>query len=197
MSEAISRARFLSRGAAGGLALVGAGGVLASVVGAGTAFGATDNDVAIAKVAATAELLAIDFYGRCISTGVFGGRRERYLRGARQNEIDHYQALASLIGPDAPKDLTFTYPAGTFATRTAAAKTGIALETAFIGAYLGAVGALSSDDLKTTAATIGANEQGHFIVFTDILTGLPVGPSFPGPPLTADQAVGALSGFLA
>lgn len=197
MTETLSRARFLNRGAVGGLTLVGASGILAAAVGADTARGATNQDVAIAKVAATAELLAIDFYGKCISSGVFGGRRERYLRGARENEVDHYQALANLIGPDAPKNLSFSYPAGTFANRTNAARTGIALETAFIGAYLGAVGALSTDDLKTTAATIGANEQGHFIVFTDILTGLPVGPSFPGPPLTADQAVAALSGFLA
>jgi len=34
-------------------------------------------------------------------------------------------------------------------------------------------------------------------VFTDILTGLPVGPSFPGPELSAAQATAALGPFLA
>ena len=47
------------------------------------------------------------------------------------------------------------------------------------------------------AGQIGANEFGHYIVFTDILTGLPVGPSFPGPELSADQAGAALAPFIA
>jgi hypothetical protein len=165
---------------------------------AGAATSAT-GDIAIAKVAATAELLAVDFYTRSIDSGVFGGRRERYLRGARAQERDHYDALAQLIGPSAPRGLKFRYPAGTFSSREAAARVGVALENAFIGAYIGAVRALESPDLKVIAAGIGANEQGHLIVFTDILTGLPVGPtSFPHTlELSADRAVAALSGFIA
>ena len=34
-------------------------------------------------------------------------------------------------------------------------------------------------------------------MFTDILTGLPVGPSFPGPEPSAAQAAAALGPFLA
>jgi L-serine deaminase len=198
MTSSITRAQFVRGGMKGGLALVAGGTVLAATAGSAGAATAT-GDVAIAKVAATAELLAVDFYTRSIDSGVFGGRRERYLRGARDQEQDHYDALAQIIGPGAPRGLKFRYPAGTFDSRDAAARVGIALENAFIGAYIGAVRALESTDLKVVAAGIGANEQGHLIVFTDILTGLPVGPtSFPHTlELSAGQAVSALSGFIA
>ncbi len=191
----LSRAQFVRGSAKGGLALIAGGTLFATATGTATAAG-EPSDIDIAKLAATAELLAIDFYTRSIRSGVFGGRRERYLKGARDNEIDHYNALAGLIGADAPKGLTFTYPSGTFASRENAARTGVALETAFIGAYLGAIRALDSDDLKVVAGQIGANEFGHLIVFTDILTDLPVGPSFPGPELSAAGALAALGPFL-
>src|SRR5947208_16847351 len=91
MPSSITRARFVRGGMKGGLALVAGGTVLAAA--AGTAGAATaSGDVAIAKVAATAELLAVDFYTRSIDSGVFGGRRERYLSGARAQEQDHYDA---------------------------------------------------------------------------------------------------------
>jgi len=192
-----TRAQFLRRGATGGLALVAGGTLLAGAAGPALAAGSDPSDVDIAKLAATAELLAVDLYTRCIDSGVFGGRRERYLTGARSNEMDHYNALASLIGADAPKNLKFAYPADTFTSRENASNTGIALETAFIGAYLGAIRALDDTNLKVTAGQICANEFGHYIVFTDILTGLPVGPSFPGPELSAAQATAALGPFLA
>jgi hypothetical protein len=192
----LSRAQFVRGGVKGGLALVAGTAVLAAATGTASAAG-EPSDVDISKLAATAELLAIDFYAQAIKSGVFGGRRERYLKGARDNEIDHYNALAGVIGADAPRGLKFKYPASTFASRDNAANTGIALETAFIGAYLGAIRALDSDDLKVVAGQICANEWGHLIVFTDIVTGLPVGGSFPGPELSAAAAGAALGPFVA
>jgi hypothetical protein len=54
-----TRGAFLSRGAKGGLALVAGGSLLG--LAEGTALGAPTADADIAKLAATAELLAIDF----------------------------------------------------------------------------------------------------------------------------------------
>ena len=54
------------------------------------------------------------------------------------NEQAHYKALAGVLGTGAPKNLRFTYPAGTWPAPKSVADTGIALETAFVGAYLGA-----------------------------------------------------------
>ena len=54
---------------------------------------------------------------------------------------------------------------GTFASAKSIAATGVALETAFVGAYLGAVEALTSNDLKAVAGQIGANEAQHLTTF--------------------------------
>jgi hypothetical protein len=194
MSEITSRAAFLSRGAKGGLALVAGGSILATTTGA--AFGAASSDTDIAKLAATAELLAIDFYGKAIRSGRFKGPELAYMAAALQNEKEHYKALAGVIGAGAPKGLMFTYPAGTFTTARGIGKLGQALETAFVGAYLGAVTALKSNDLKGVAAQIGNNESRHLAILSNIAAGTIVsGPSFPKA-LTASQATKAVTPFL-
>ncbi len=196
MTMETSRGEFLSLGMKGGLALV-AGGSLIGVA-AGPALGQASGDVAIAKLAATAELLAIDVYGRAIKTGFFEADVLAYMEAARQNERDHYDALADVLGPAAPKGVKFTYPAGTFALAKSIAATGVALETAFVGAYLGAVEALKSNDLKAVAGQVGANEAQHLTTFKRLDAGgkLVPNPSFPDS-LTAKQATAAVTPFLA
>ena len=191
----VNRAQFLTRGAAGSLALVAGGSVLGLAAGQASAATAS-GDVAIAKLAATAELLAVDFYSRAISSRKFVGDEREYLIDARKNERDHYAALARVIGRGAPKGLRFQYPDGAFASRKSIAKLGVALETAFVGAYLGAVTALKSNDLKGVAAQIGASESQHLSVFSEIALDDPVGISFPKA-LTAKQATAAVTPFLA
>ncbi len=190
-----TRAAFLSRGAKGGLALVAGGSLLA--VTSGPAFGATTADADIAKLAATAELLAIDFYTRSIKSGKLRGAEAAYLAAALQNEKDHYKALAGVLGNAAPKNLKFKFPAGTFGSARSIGKTGQALETAFVGAYLGAVTALKSNELKGVAAQIGNNESRHLAILSNIAAGTIVsGPSFPKA-LTAAAATKAVTPFLA
>ena len=106
-----SRAAFLSRGAKGGLALVAGGSLLALAEG-GPAFGAGSADSDIAKLAATAELLAIDFYKRAIASKKFKGDELGYMGAALGNEQAHYAALAGVLGKAAPKGLRFKYPSG-------------------------------------------------------------------------------------
>ena len=104
--------------------------------------------------------------------------------------------LAGVLKAAVPKGLDFTYPAGTFASARSIGKLGQALETAFVGAYLGAVTALKSNDLKGVAASIGANESRHLAILSNITAGTIVsGPSFPKA-LTAPQAKVALTPFL-
>ncbi len=190
-----TRAAFLARGAKGGLALVAGGSVLAMA--SGPAFGSGMADADIAKLAATAELLAIDFYTRSIRSGKLKGAEAAYLAAALQNERDHYKALAGVLGKAAPKNLRFKFPAGTFGSARSIGRTGQALETAFVGAYLGAVKALRSNELKGVAAQIGNNESRHLAVLSNIAAGTIVsGPSFPKA-LTAAQATKAVTPFLA
>ena len=189
-----TRAAFLSRGAKGGLALVAGGSLLA--VTSGQALGATAADTDIAKLAATAELLAIDFYSRAIAAKKFRGDELGYMGAALGNEQAHYKALAGVLGAAAPKRLRFKYPAGAFSSAKSIGALGQALETAFVGAYMGAVTALKSNELKAVAAQIGANESRHLSVLTNIAAGrIVAAPSLPRV-LTAAQATKAVQPFL-
>jgi Ferritin-like domain len=190
-----TRAAFLSRGAKGGLALV-AGGTLLGLA-EGPALAASSADTDIAKLAATAELLAIDFYKRAIASRKFSGDELSYMRAALGNEHAHYKALAGVLGRRAPKNIKFKYPNGAFSSARAIGTLGQALETAFVGAYMGAVTALKSNDLKGVAAQIGANESRHLSVLTNIAAGAIVpAPALPKV-LTAGQATAAVKPFLA
>lgn len=211
MENSVSnRAAFLRRGAKGGLVLMAGGSVLALAAcgeddAADPPADTTEDttaaepmgDAAIATLAATAELLAIDFYGMAIATGMFEGDVLAYMEAAQLNEQDHYGALAGVLGDAAPADLTFTYPDGTFDTAEAIATTGAALETAFVGAYMGAVTALEDNNLKQVAAQIGANEAQHLTNLNAIGAGALVpNPALPEV-LTAEQATDAVTPFLA
>ncbi len=190
-----NRAEFISRSAKGGLALVAGGSVLAEVSSLAVASGVTD--VEIAKLAATAELLAINFYTHAIGSRKFTDHDERrYLHEARSAEIAHYDALRGVLGSATPRGLRFRYPVGAFRSRLAIAKLGVALETAFVGAYLGAVTTLRSDKLKGVAASIAASESQHLSVFSDIALNNPIGPAFPKS-FSAAKATAAVSGFIA
>ena len=106
-------------------------------------------------------------------------------------------ALMGVLGKATPKGLKFTYASGAFASRASIGKLGQALETAFVGAYMGAVTALKSNDLKGVAAEIGACESRHLSVLTNIAANSIVGaPNLPKV-LTASQASAALKPFIA
>jgi rubrerythrin len=211
----VRRSQFLTTGVKGGLALMVGGSVLALAAcgddedtaggststptvttGTGTA-GSGGGDVDIAKLAATAELLAVDFYGMGIKSGFFAADVLAYMNAAQQNEQDHYDALAKVLGAEAPSNLTFTYPEGTFASAKSIADTGAALEEAFVGAYEGAVSALSDPGLKVVAAQIAANEAQHLTTLKSLAAGgtLVPNPSLPKV-LTAEQATEAVTPFL-
>ena len=193
--DGTTRAQFLTRGAKGGLALVAAGSLLG--LAEGTAFGAVSADSDIAKLAATAELLAIDFYTRAIDSKHLKGNELAYLAGARDNERAHYAALKGVLKSATPKNLHFKYPTHAFGSRKSIGMLGEALETAFVGAYMGAVVSLQSNELKAVAAEIGACESRHLSVLTNISAGVIVlAPNLPKV-LTAAQATAAVSPFLA
>src|SRR5439155_237112 len=75
-----------------------------------------------------------------------------YLAGARGNEHAHYAALKGVLKSATPKNLKFKYPTGAFGSRKSIGMLGQALETAFVGAYMGAVTSLQSNELKSVAA---------------------------------------------
>jgi len=189
----LDRAGFLALGARGGATVaMGAitAGLLVDNAGAATrAAGATsgpltDLDLAIARLAVAAEILAVEFYTEAVAAKQFTGRADKALKRALFNEQEHLTALSGLLTgagqtPATADDFTITFPDGTFASRGSIAKFGLAFETASVSAYLGGVDGFSQSGLQTTAARIAANESEHWSFFSDLTSNRPIGNSFP------------------
>lgn len=183
IQSSVNRGQFLRNAAKGGLVLAGSGGVLASVQGVAFAAGPTKSDIATLQAAYTAESLAVYIYGAIIKN--FGSFRhprlqnKDYFVAALRNEKDHKAFLAQALGSKTPKGLRFTIPAGVTKSGQTLLNTGVALETAFVEAYLGASHTLSSADLRLVAAKVAANEATHFSFFDAAAGGHGVLPSLP------------------
>ncbi len=197
----LSRAQLLAGGVKGGFALVAGGSLLAFAeparAGAEQPAAPPEEDLALIRLAASAELLAREFYTRAIASGHFDHEERGYLGAARGNETAHYNALKDVLGATAPvaDDFQFTLPGKSFGSKAACVQLGISLETAFVGAYLGAVNALQTATLRTVAGQIAASEAMHLSVFSDLANGHPVGAPFPAA-LDIEQATDALAAYL-
>jgi rubrerythrin len=195
---ALDRGAFLRNAAKGGLVLAASGGILASV--SGVALGATNSDITTLQAAYTAESLAVHVYSAILKN--FGAFRhpkledKDYFEAALQNERDHKAFLAKALGSKKPTGLAFTIPASVTKSGQSLLDTGVALETAFVRAYLGASSTLSSKDLRLVAAQLAANEATHFSFFNAAAGGHGVLPSLPKPD-TIPNTVAKLKPFLA
>jgi rubrerythrin len=184
----------LSSGVRGGAVVaVGAmtAGLLAERAGATTARSnasgpLADLDLALARLAVGAEILAVEFYTRAIASKKLSAAETDDLERALFNEQEHLQAVSEILSgagqtPSTADDFTITFQKGAFDSAGSIAKLGVTLETAFVGAYLGAVDAFGPADLKTTAARIAASESQHLSLFSGLASNRPVGLSFPAP----------------
>jgi hypothetical protein len=195
----LSRAQLFSRGAKGGTVLLIAGSAIGLLADSAAADTISDADLAYARLLVAAELLAADFYTQAIASKQISGDALRYLQRALFNEQEHYTSVSGILSgagqpPAVAEDFDFLYPKATFGSQASIVKLGVALETAFLGAYLGAVGALQLSALKQPVARIAASEAEHLSVFTRLSGGDPVGVSFPDA-LTIDEASSALDAF--
>jgi hypothetical protein len=158
-----------------------------------------DADLAYARLLVAIELLASDFWTRAIASKQFDGDPLRYLKRALFNEQEHYQSVSGILTgagqpPAVAEDFDFLYPNGTFGSKSSIVKLGVTLKTTFLGAYLGAVGALQTNTLKQPVARIAASEAEHLSVVTRLSGGDPVGVSFPNA-LTIDEVSSALDAY--
>jgi hypothetical protein len=194
----LSRAQFLRYGAGGGVALVAGSAVLglAAPARARAAEEPTEGDLAVVRLAASAELLAQAFYTEAIGSKKFTKEEEAYFQKALANEKEHYDTLANVLGDAAPlaADFAFAFPKDTFSRRGRILRLGTALETVFVGTYAGAAGTLTVADLRTVAAQIAASESRHLSVIADLRGSSPVGPAFP-PAFDVEQASAVLDPF--
>jgi hypothetical protein len=169
MNHGVNRGQFLRNAGKGGIVLATAGGVLAAAEGVAFASGPTKSDITTLQAAYTAESLAVIVYSAILENfNKFSHPRlqnKDYFVAALQNEKDHKAFLASALGSKTPTGLKFKIPAAVTRTGQSLLNTGVALETAFVEAYLGAVETFSSTDLKVVAAKVAANEATHFSFF--------------------------------
>ncbi len=199
--QGVNRGQFLRNGAKGGLVLATSGGILASATGVAFASsGLTKTDITILQTGYIAESLAVEVYSTIIANfKKFKGLQNiDYFQHALTNEKDHKAAWAKALGSkNTPTGFKLHIPAAAVASTHALLGTGVALETAFVETYLGAVEAFSSTALKEAAAAVAANEATHFSFFDAAYGGHAVLPSFPGT-ITAAQAASTLTadGFI-
>jgi Ferritin-like domain len=199
VTAGLSRAQLVTRGLKGGAAILVAGSATGVVAGSASADAIPDDDLAYARLLVAVELLGADFYARAISSKRFDGKAQASLRHARFNEREHYKSVAGVLSgagqaPAAAADFDFSYPKASFASKTSIAKLGVTLETVFLGAYLGAVGALQTNALKQPMARIAASEAEHLGVLTHLAGVAPFELSFPEA-LSIEEASNALDAY--
>ncbi len=203
----VSRAQFLRNSAKGGIALAVGGSVLGSVSGVAMASSGGVSDNSTLQAAYAAESLAVYVYTAVLKN--FNSFKHPklmnldYFQAALKDEKAHLAFLGNALGAKAPTGLKFTVPASALKSGQAVLNFGVALETAFVETYLGAVGTLSSSDLKLVAAKVAANEATHFSFFDAAAGAGPAGnlgghgvlPALPGT-VTVSQAAQVLTPYI-
>ena len=200
----VSRGQFIRNAAKGSVALVGAGGVLATMDGVAFAKGTTKSDITVLQTGYIAETLAVTVYSAIIKTYYkklnLDPGNLNYFQAALKDEQAHLAAWKKALGTKyTPKGFKLTVPGKYVASKTALLKTGVALEEAFVATYMGAISEFSSNDLRTIAAGVAANEATHYSFFDAALPGgTAVLPAFGPKPITASTAAATLKklGFL-
>ena len=198
----LSRRALLGAGVRGGaaVALAATGAGLLSGQAAAASGPLADQDLALARLAAAAELLSIEFYSRAADSGRFAGGELKALKRALFNEQEHLAAVSGILTgagqtPPAADDFDFAFPDGSFASEAAVARLGVTLETAAVGIYVGAAAAFGPADLRGAAASIAASEAQHLGWHSSLAVGRPIGISFPAP-LDLAAASTALAPYL-
>lgn len=195
----VNRGMFLRNAAKGGLVLASAGGVLASLE--GVALANTSSDISTLQAAYTAESLAVYVYTAILANFTKFSQPKLqnidYFQQALLDEKAHKAFLASALGSKTPKltNASFRIPASVLKTGQSLLNTGVALETAFVEAYLGASQTLSSAALRLVASKVAANEATHFSFFDAAAGGHGVLPALPST-ATIPATVAKLKPFL-
>ena len=203
VTTGVNRGQFIRNAAKGSVVLVGAGGVLATMD--GVAFAKTSKtDITVLQTGYIAETLAVTVYEAIIKTyysklkldpGNLG-----YFKAALKDEQAHLAAWKAALGKKyTPTGFKLTVPSKYVASKNTLASTLSAVEEAFVATYMGAVDEFNSNELKTTAAGVAANEATHYSFISAILPGsTAVLPAFGPKPITASTAAATLRklGFL-
>jgi hypothetical protein len=191
----LSRSRLLGRGAALAVA-AGAFGVRALPT---AAAGAPAGDLAYLRLLVGVELLAADFQARALAARKLAASTTASVRRMHGDEQAHYDGLSALLGAAGQTaatadDIDFAYPARSFASERSILRLASKLETLALGAYLGAIGAIETAQLRLPIAQMAANEAQHVSALAQSLGGGVIGHAF-APALTIDAVSAALDEY--
>jgi hypothetical protein len=197
----LTRAELFSKSARVGAALLVAGSAASLLAPIAAADPLSDNDLAYVRLLVGTELLGIDFYTRAVDAKKLSPQGQKYLKAALTNEKEHYQSVAAILSgagllPAVSSDIDFVYPKGSFDTVASVTKLAAQLETAFLGAYLGAVSGMQSSALLANMGRIAANQAQHLSAFQNMLFGKPINVSVP-PAMTIQAVSAVMDGFTA
>src|SRR5262249_39244934 len=148
-----------------------------------------------------AELLASDFYSQAVAASNSSGSVMKYLKKAYMNEQEHYQSVAGILSgagvtPAVSADIDFSYPKDSFATQASILKLAEQIESIVLGTYLGALGGMQTNSLKTGLGQIAACEAQHLSYMWTQNGSKAFSLSFL-PALTIDQASAAMDPYTA
>jgi hypothetical protein len=161
----MDRRSFLTHASVAGAGIVGAA-LLAGCGGSNNNSSSNSGDGSILSVAITAEALAVTTYTNLIASNLYKvylaayPDDQAYLVAAQAEEQIHLNELVSAFGAS-PSSLSFYYPVGMFTSAQVTMNTLVALEEAFIAAYLVGVGQFSTSALRVLAARILGVESDH------------------------------------
>lgn len=180
-------------------ATLGAVGALALPT-AARAASPTEADLAQYRLALGTELLGVEFYRRAHASKLFPAHRKRDFALALANEQQHQKAIGGLLaaaGQTVPSadDFDIAFPARAFTSRLRLARLGIELETAFLGAYLGAAATVSDPSAAAIAARLAASQSRHLALHWAIADQRTVGLAFPVP-LDVEEVSAVLDMYL-
>ncbi|HLI59837.1 MAG TPA: ferritin-like domain-containing protein [Solirubrobacteraceae bacterium] len=197
---AVNRSQFIRNAARGSVALVGAGGILATMDGVAFAK-TTSTDITVLQTGYIAETLAVEIYSAIVHSLAhkFKLGNLDYFRAALANEKAHQAAWKKALGPKhTPMGFMLNVPSRYISSRHALLKTGVTLEEAFVATYMGAVREFNSAELRVIAAGVAADEATHYSFLDAALGGHAVLPAFGPKAITAGTAATTLTklGFL-
>lgn len=165
-----------------GAAAVGVGATLVTALPAERAAAAQSNpsDLEILKYALTLERLEATFYTKGLENNLLSGRALELVSPIRDHEQAHVKAVTQAIkdaGGEVPEKPQFTFPDGTFSSKSKFLKLAVTFEEAGVDAYQGQVANIKSPELLKAAASIAGVESRHAAILEDLTGGDP----FPAP----------------
>ncbi len=156
-------------------------------------------DLTVLSFALTLEYLEADFYERVVEENILSGADQDLAKVLRENERDHVDALEVAVNgfggraPERPRpNFAKLLAGGPEAVLSRAAE----IENIGAAAYLGQAGRSQNEDILASALSIHAIEARHAAVLNRRV-GLPFVPDGAlAAPMTSDEVLSRVSGFL-